>query len=59
MFNFDDAAKDNITEHNPNCSQILDHPYRILITGDPGWGKTKPLFNLINQQPDIDNIYLC
>ena len=28
MFNFDDSAKGNITEHNPNCSQILDHPYR-------------------------------
>ena len=35
--------------------QIPDHPYRILITGSE---EKKSLFNLINQQPDIDKIYL-
>ena len=33
--------------------QIPDHPYRILITGS-----VEKLFNLRNQQPDIDKIYL-
>ena len=33
-------------------------PYRILIVGGSGSGKTNSLFNLINQQPDIDKIYL-
>ena len=43
-------------EHNPNWPQILDHPYRILIIGGPGSEKTNSLFNVINQQPDIDKI---
>ena len=47
----------NIKEHNPNWSQIPDHPYRILITRGSGSGKTKSQFNLISQQPDIDKIY--
>ena len=44
-------------EHNPNRSQIPDHPYRVLIIGGSGSGKTNSLY-LINQQPDIDQIYL-
>ena len=28
------------------------------MIGGSGFGKTNPLFNLINQEPDIDNIYL-
>ena len=32
--------------------------YRILIIGSSGSGKTNALLNLINNQPDIDNIYL-
>ena len=35
-----------------------DHPYRILIIGDSWSGKTNALLNL-NNQPDIDKIYLC
>ena len=58
MINFDDVTKENIKEHNPNWPQIPDHPYRILIIGGSGSGKTNSLFNLINQQPDIDKIYL-
>ena len=33
---------------------ILDHPYRILINGGSGSGKTNALLNLISQQGDID-----
>ena len=58
MINFDDVTKENIKEHNPNWPQIPDHPYRILIIGGSGSGKTNSLFNLISQQPDIDKIYL-
>ena len=29
--------------------QILDHPYKILIIGGSGSGKTNSLFNLISQ----------
>ena len=58
MINFDDAIKKNIEEHNPNWPHIPDHPYRILIIGGSGSRKTNSLFNLINQQLDIDKIYL-
>ena len=58
MINFDDVTKENIKEHNPNWPQIPDHPYRILIIGGSGSGKTNSLFHLINRQPDIDKIYL-
>ena len=56
MMNFDDIAKENTKEHNPNYPQILDHPYRILIIWGPGSEKTNSLFNVIHQQPDIDKI---
>ena len=58
MINFDVVVKENIKEHNPNRPKITDHPYRILIIGGPGSGKAKSLFNQINQQSDIDKIYL-
>ena len=58
MINFDNVTKENIKEHNTNWPQISDHPYRILIVGGSGSGKTNSLFNLISQQPDIDKIYL-
>ena len=58
MIIFDDVTKENIKEHNPNWPQIPDHPYKILIIGGFGSGKTYSLFNLINQRLFIENIYL-
>ena len=58
MINFDDVTKENIKQHNPNWPQISDLPYRILMIRDSGSGKTKSLFNVISQKPDIDEIYL-
>ena len=58
MINFDEFTKENIIGHNPNWPQNPDHPYRILIIGGSGSGKTNSLFNLINHQPNIDKIYL-
>ena len=40
-----------------NWPYTPDHPYRILITGGSGSGK-KSLLNLIENQTDIDKIYL-
>ena len=51
MINFDHYTNENITKHNPNWPYIPVHPYRILITGCSGSGKTNALFNLINNQP--------
>ena len=58
MINFDDYVNENKTEHNKNWPQTPDHPYRILIIGGSGSGKTNVLLNLIENQPDIDKIYL-
>ena len=54
---------DSITNKNNKKAQwkmviIADHPYRIIIIGDSGSGKTNVLINLINEQNDIDKIYL-
>ena len=58
MINFDDYVNENKTKHNKNWPYIPDHPYRILIIGGSGSGKTNLLLNLIENQPDIDKIYL-
>ena len=58
MINFDDYTNENKTQHNLKWPYIPDHPYRILIIGGYGSGKTNALLNLINNQPDIDKIYL-
>ena len=58
MINFDDYANENKTEHNLKWQYIPDHPYRIVIVGGSGSGKTNALLNLINNQPDIDKIYI-
>ena len=58
MINFDGYTNENKTEHNSKWPNIPDHPYRLLIVGGSGSGKTNALLNLINNQPDIDKIYL-
>ena len=58
MINFDEYTNENKKEHNLNWPYIPDHPYRILIIGGSGTGKTNALLNLINNQQDVDKIYL-
>ena len=58
MIKFDDYVNESKAELNKNCSYITDHPYRILIIGGSGSRKTNILLNLIENQPDIDKIYL-
>ena len=58
MTNFDDYTNENRTEHNKNWLHTLDKPYRILIIGGSGSGKTNVLLNLIEDQPDTNKIYL-
>ena len=58
MINSDDYTNENKIEHNSKWPHIPDHPYRVLIIGGSGSGKTDELLNLINNQPDIDKIYL-
>ena len=58
MINFDDYTSENKTEHSLKWLYIPNHPHRILIIGGSGSGKTNTLLNLINNQPDIDKVYL-
>ena len=61
MFNFDILTNKNKAGHNPKWSYIPDNPYRILIIGGSGSGKTNALLNLIREKDNdmlIDKIYL-
>ena len=58
MINLDSITNENNKEQNEKLQYIPDHPHRILITSGSGSGKTNALLNLINEQDDIDKIYL-
>ena len=58
MINLDNIVNNNNEKHNKKWPYIPDHQYRILIIGGSGSGKTITLLNLINEQKDIDKIYL-
>ena len=58
MINFDNYTNENKIKHNLKWPYIPGHAYRILILGGSRSGKTNAILNLINNQPDIDNIYL-
>ena len=58
MINSDNITSENDKEHSEKWSCIPDHPYRTLIIGGSGSGKTSALINLINEQYNIDKIYL-
>ena len=58
MINFDNYVNESKIEHNKNCPYISDHPYTILIIGGSGSVKTNVSLNFIENQPDIDKIYL-
>ena len=58
MISFDNYVNENKTKQNKNWPYISNHPYRILIIGGSGSGKTNLLLNLIENQPDIDKIYM-
>ena len=60
MINLDSITNENNKEHNEKWPYIPDYPYRILIIGGSGSGKTNTLLNLIKKQDKhdvIDKIY--
>ena len=59
MINLDSITNENNKKHNIKWPYIPNHPCRISIIGGSGSGKRKTLLNLINEQYDIDKIYLC
>ena len=54
MINLDSFTNENNKKHNEKWQYIPDHPYKILIIGGSGSGKTNTLVHLINEQDDID-----
>ena len=58
MINFNNYTNENKTEHNKNWPYTPDHLYRKLIILASGSGKANALLNLIENQPNIDKIYL-
>ena len=58
MINLDNIANENNKKHNEKWPYIPDYPYRILIIGGSGSGKTNTLLNLTNEKNDVDKIYL-
>ena len=58
MINLDSIVNNENEKHNEKWPYTPDHPSRILIIGGSGSGKTNTLVNLINEQRDIDKIYL-
>ena len=57
MINLYSITNENNKEHNQKWPFIPDHSYRKIVIGGSGLGKTNALFNLINEQNDIDKIY--
>ena len=53
IINFDDVTNEHL-----KWPYIPDHSYKILIIGGSGSRKTNTSLNSINNQPDIDKIYL-
>ena len=58
MINLKSITNENNKKQNEKWPYIPDHPYRTIIIGGSGSGKTNTLINLINEQKDIDKIYL-
>ena len=48
----------NQYHHNKDWPYTPDTPFRLLIVGSSGSGKTNALFNLINRIPTMEKIYL-
>ena len=53
MINYECVTKENITEHNPNWLQTLEHSYRILIIGPSGSGQQQNNHVQIKQNINI------
>ena len=58
MIDVDSITNENSKKHDEKWPYIPDHPYRILIIRGSGSVKTNALLNLINEQSNIDKMYL-
>ena len=60
MFNLDDITNENNKKHNENRPYIPDHPFRILMIGGSGSGKTNVSTKIKTKshQSDIEK-FIC
>ena len=58
MINLNNITNKTTKKHNKKWPYITDNSYRFLIIGGSGSVKTSALLNLINEQDDVDKIYL-
>ena len=58
LIDLDSITNENNKKHNEKWLCIPDYPSRILIIGGSGSGKTNTLLNFINEEHDIDKMYL-
>ena len=58
MINSVSTINKNNKDHNEKWPFIPDHPYRIFLIVGSESGKTNALLNLINEEGDIDKVYL-
>ena len=58
MINIDDGTNESQIEHNSQWPYIFDYSNTILNIRGSRSGKTNAILNLLNNQPDIDKIYL-
>ena len=58
MINLDSITNESNKKRNEKWPYIPDHPYRILIIGGSESWKTDALFNLINEQNNIEK-FIC
>ena len=58
MINLVSITNENNKKPNKKWPYIPGNPYRILIIGGSGSGKTNALLKLIKEQDDIDRSYL-
>ena len=54
----DSITNESNKEYNEKWLFIPDHPYRILIIGGSGSGKTNALLNSMKEQDAIDKMFL-
>ena len=59
IINLDSITNKNNKKHNEKRPYIPDHPYRVLIIGGSGSGKTNTLLNLINERRYWQNLFAC
>ena len=58
MINLDSITNENNKKYNEKWPYIPDHPYIVIIISGSGSVKANALLSLINEQNDIDRIYL-